>query len=104
MIVAGIAVAWSGQQAVLATVVVLTAVYFSFAMTGLEVARLVAAAYVVSALSLSRTLFSLWSVSCCATEHIIGFYIPIREALDRVYASFAMAWLEGAQPVAAAYM
>ena len=52
----------------------------------------------------SRALFSLWSASCCATEHTFGFDIPIQEALDCVYASFAMAELEGAQLVVAAYV
>ena len=45
VIVAGLTVAWSGQQAALATAVVPTAVYFSFAMAGLEVAWLVATAF-----------------------------------------------------------
>ena len=76
---------------------------FPFAMAKLEVAWLVATAYAVSALSFSRALFPLWPASCCATEHISGFDIPILEALDCVYASFVMAGLEGAQLVAAAY-
>ena len=42
VIVADLTVTRSGQNAALATVVVPTAVYFPFAMTGLEVARLVA--------------------------------------------------------------
>ena len=104
VIVASLAVVWSGQQAALVTVVVWTAVYFPFAMAGLEVARLVTAAYGVSAFSFFRALFPLWLASCCATEHIFGFDIPIQEALDCVYASFAMAGLEGAQLVAAAYV
>ena len=101
VIVTGLAVARSGQKAALATVVVATTVYFSFVMAGLEVARLVAATCVISALF--EALFPLWLASCCATEHTFGFDIPILEASDCVYASFVMAGLEGAQLVAAAY-
>ena len=50
----------------------------------------------------SRALFSLWSASCCATEHIFWFDIPIQEALYCAYASFSIAKLEGAQLVTAA--
>ena len=56
VIVAGLVVAWSGQLVALATVMVLTAVYFSFAIARLGMAQLVAATYVVSALSFSRAL------------------------------------------------
>ena len=96
--------ACSGPQAALVDVVVPAAVCFPFAMAGLEVVRLVAAAHAVSALSFSWALFPLWSASCCATERTFGFDIPIQEALDCVYAAFAMAGLEGAQLVAAAYV
>ena len=96
--------AWSGQQAALAAAVVPTAICFPFAVTGLEVVRLVAAAHAVSALSFSWALFPLWSASCCATERTFGFDIPIQGALNCVYASFAMAELKGDQPVAAVYV
>ena len=58
----------------------------------------------VSTLSFPRALFPLWSALCCVIEHIFGFDIPVQEALDCVYASFAMAGLEGDQLVAAAYV
>ena len=48
MIVARLTVAWSRTEEALATGVVPTAVYFSFAIAVLEVALLVAVAYVAS--------------------------------------------------------
>ena len=88
----------------MATAVVPAALYFSFAVAGLEVDQLVVAAYVGSALLFLQALFYLWSASGCATEHIIEFDVPKQEALGCVYKSFAMAGLEGAQLVVAAYV
>ena len=81
-----------------------TAVCLFFAICVLEVALLVAAARVASGSPSPWALFPSWSATCCAIEHTFGFDIPIREALDCIYTSFAMAGPEVAQLVAAAYV
>ena len=67
------------------------AVHLSFAMAVLEVAQLVAATYVESALLFLRALFYLWSASCYATEHTFEFDILKQETLGCVYTSHGWA-------------
>ena len=104
VIVAGLAVAWSRTKEALVADVVPTAVCFFFFMPVLRVSLLVSAACVASGSPSPWALFPSWLAPCCAIEHTFGFDIPVREALDCIYTSFAMAGLEVAQLVAAAYV